>query len=339
MWGALTRQVLCVGAACMLGSAPARAQYLAEDVSRPALIDLSPQVYALPDDYVMENNARLDAPGSEGIDVKEPVGLGLIMPSVVDSWSLGTRSWRYISSSGYGMSLGNERSHAPAWSSSVRLAGVGVHRVSEQGSGPTGGWDYAMAVGALDDSPDIVSSGDVLYGPTAYDLSAKYMLNPSVSLASQAQGTSDLFAFGLGGEYGMHEWGSWVLGVSRARRLATHGWRYQLGYKVDVFSHWRFSWVNEQRGEGYSDLSSYHQDASLCGCVRNQWQLSVPMGRWGKLSSTYEQLDRAANEPERTVGLAQRFWYGSHLRVRLEANRNIVTGAYGLGARFSLPLD
>src|SRR3546814_15139755 len=62
------------------------------------------------------------------------------------------------------------------------------------------------------------------------------------------------------------------------------------------------------------------------------------MGRWGDISGTYEQLDATAGESRQTFGLAQQFWYSPHLRVRLEANRDIATGAYGLGVKFMLQL-
>lgn len=362
---------------CALGAASVQAQYRTGSGS---LMDLSAQVYAVPDvprggpvalphsglahppdsarsdettvrfgnralssllpqGYGADDYDGLERSGKERGGVAAPTGFRLAAPSVVDTWSLGARNWRYVSSSGYGVTLGNDLSRAPAWSRSVRLAGVGVHGMPGQGGDRAGGWEYAMAVGALDDSTDALASSDLTYGPTAYDALAKHALGPDLSLASQAQGTSDLFAFGLGGEYSMHDWGSWALGISRAQRSVESGWRYQLGYKVNVFRDWGLSWVNEQRGEGYSDLSSYGENALMCGCVRNQWQLSLPMGRWGKLSGTYEQLDRVADGPERTFGLAQGFWYGPHLKVRLEANGNIVTGAYGLGAKFSVPLN
>lgn len=293
----------------------------------------------VPDDYAAEYHDDLVGSVQAGAYGSAPAGFGLAVSSGVDAWSLGARNWRYISSSGYGVTLGNASSYAPAWSQSVRLAGVGIHRVPGLGREPGDGWAYAIAVGALDDSTDTLSSSDLAYGPAAYDAFAKHAINSNLTLASQAQGTSDLFALGLGGEYAMNDWGYWALGVSRAQGPTAEGWRYQLGYKVDVFSDWRLSWVYEQRGEGYSDLSSYRENALACGCVRNQWQLSLPMGRWGKLSGTYEQLDRAVQESERTFGLTQQFWYTPHLRVRLEANRNIVMGTYGLGAKFSVPLD
>src|SRR3546814_4063230 len=115
----------------------------------------------------------------------------------------------------------------------------------------------------------------------------------------------DLFAVGLGGRYSMSDWGSWVLGVSRAQQSLGNGWRYQLGYQVDVSTDVQLSWVNEQRGDGYSDLSGYGGVPAAGSSVRNQWQLSVPMGRWGDISGTYEQLDATAGESRQTFGLAQ----------------------------------
>src|SRR3546814_17231607 len=75
---------------------------------------------------------------------------------------------------------------------------------------------------------------------------------------------------GLGGRYSMSDWGSWVLGVSRAQQSLGNGWRYQLGYQVDVSTDVQLSWVNEQRGDGYSDLSGYGGVPAAGSSVRNQ---------------------------------------------------------------------
>ncbi len=366
-------------ALCGLGAPPVLAQQRAGPETAPALIGLSPQVYAVPDvpadvpvdpwgpeANVPPDGSSLAAAGpqgpvasfglmpggyaagvfggflwlgglDDGMDARDDARFSI--PSVADSWSLGARSWRYTSSAGYGVTLGNELAPAPSWSQPVRLAGVGVYR-SASGPRPVGGWRYAAAAGKLDDAASTISSGGLAYGPAAYDVSSEYTVAPGLSLASQAQGAPDLFALGLGGEYSMRDWGSWALGVSRAQQALGGGWRYQMGYEVDAPLGSRLSWINERRGAGYSDLSSYHEDPFACDCVRNRWGLSVPLGRWGRLSGTYERRARALDGlRQQTVGLAQRFSYGPRLKVRLEANGDVVTGAYGLGARFSLPID
>uniref|UniRef100_UPI00333F12B9 hypothetical protein n=1 Tax=Castellaniella defragrans TaxID=75697 RepID=UPI00333F12B9 len=330
-------------------------------------MDLSAQVYPVPDVSV---DVPVDPPVAEAVRPGRVTAFGLVpdqyaasfldgfywrgvaaastdsvagsrssIPGAADFWSLGARSWRYVSADGYGLTLGNEPARVPSWSRPVRLAGIGVYGTAPDDSRQSGGWNYAVAAGALDDPASTAASGGLAYGPAAYDVSFGYAVDPGLSLASQVQGAPDLLALGLGGEYAMGGWGSWALGVSRAQRSLANGWRYQLGYAVDVFSDLNLSWVNEQRGAGYADLSAYGEDPLACDCGRNQWQLSVPTGSWGQFSGTYEQRVGALAGRQRTVGLAQQFRYGPRLDVHLEANSNIVTGAYGLGARFSLPVD
>ncbi|MER1967567.1 hypothetical protein [Castellaniella sp. GW247-6E4] len=335
----------------------------------PALLDLSPQTYPVrpvPEDVPIDLSGTSGAGtgagrvasfglvpaayalrildglyGPDGAVDDDPAGrVDSAIPGVADIWSFGSRSWRYAGSAGYGLTLGNEPVRAPSWSRPTRLAGVGVYGGTPRGIRQAGGWTYAAAAGVLDEDPSsTVTSGGLAYGPAAYDVSSQYAVGPGLSLASQVQGMPELLALGLGGEYSAGGWGAVALGVARSRQSLGSGWRYQLGYKVDVFSDLGLSWVNEQRGAGYADLSTYREDPLACDCVRNQWRLSMPMGRWGRLSGTYEQRSRALDGLQRTVGLAQGFRYGPHLKVRLEANGNIATGAYGLGARFSVPID
>lgn len=265
-----------------------------------------------------------------------------LVPSIGDgaapSWSLGAQSWRYSGSAGHGIVIGNEATRAPAWGRSVRLAGISLHGRRMDGAAHARRWRYAAAAGKLDESSGKVASGGLEYGPPAYDVSSEYAVGPGLSLASQVQGMPELLALGLGGTYATEDWGSVALGVSRSRESMGSGWRYQMGYSVDVFSELELSWVNERRGAGYADLSSYRDDPFACDCIRNEWQLSVPLGAWGSLSGTYERRERALDGLEQRVGLAQGFQYGPRLRVRLEANGNMATGAYGLGARLSVPL-
>jgi hypothetical protein len=117
------------------------------------------------------------------------------------------------------------------------------------------------------------------------------------------------------------------------------GWRYQLGYQVDVLNDWNLSWTNTQRGSGYASLYNYAEGSAAESSVGNQWAVTVPMGRWGSLSGIYEQTTTAQGPTSSTLGLAQQFWYGPDLQVRLEANHNILTDDYGMGLNLSFPLN
>lgn len=294
----------------------------------------------VPERYSLEWASRAYWPDDGAADLRQAASpQGTLEGDALSSWSLGARSWRYAGSAGYGIAIGNEATRAPAWGRSVRLAGVSVHGRLPGSASDARRWRYAAAAGRLDESGGTVASGGLEYGPLAYDVSSEYAVGPGLSLASQVQGMPELLALGLGGTYTTEDWGSVALGVSRSQESLDSGWRYQMGYRFDVFSDLELSWVNERRGAGYVDLASYRQDPLACDCVRHEWQLSVPMGRWGSLSGTYERRRRAREGLEQSLGLAQGFQWGPHLEVRLEASGNIATGAYGLGARFAVPLD
>lgn len=263
----------------------------------------------------------------------------LAPPDSSSPLALGARNWRYASASGLDVTVGNAPTQSPLWSQPVRLAGVGIQG-APSGGWQNGAWQYATSVGALDTSgDDAINSGGLAYGPTASDSFIKYDAAPSLSLTSQVQWAPDLFTVGVGGQYGLGSLGSWILGVSKAQQSVGNGWRYQLGYQVDVLDDWKLSWTNTQRGSGYSDLSNYSAGPTSERSVSNQWGVKVPMGRWGDLSGTYDQVNTAQGPTSGTFGLAQQFWYGPDLQLRVEASHNIVTDDYGLGLKLSFPLN
>lgn len=252
-------------------------------------------------------------------------------------WTLGTDNWRYTGVAGLGVTLGSGLSQAPAWSTPVRLTGVGLNWDPDAGAS-SNAWQYAMSVGAIDETPETATQGGLTYGPAASTSVLRYVVAPDVAVNTQAQWASGLSNVGLGGMYSLHNWGAWDLGISRAESTGQSGWGYQLGYSVDVFRDLRLSWVNQQRGAGYTDLSLL-QSPLVGASQRNQWQATVPLGRWGDLTGTYAQLDDATGMVQQTVGVSQQFWYDPHVQVSVQANRDIVSGNYDLGVTFSLPID
>jgi|GEM_PF-1241108 len=376
---------------CGAGLAPARAWQAADP--DPALIDLAPQRYAVPDvprdvpsDVAPDEAGHEDCfvpggsePRASG-EVEEcvrlrgfvafddpmagygyrpdgtrlrwfggaadaaagpggPDGLGPLASGGLDSWSLGARNWRYRSSAGYRVTLGNTSTGAPGWGRSVRLAGVGLSRSVPSGRLRAGSWDYAVAAGALDGPAGrAAAAGDLAYGPMAFDANARYAVAGDLTLGSRLQSARDLTALGLGGDYAMGDTGAWRFGVSGSRQPLAEGWRRQLGYTLGLVPGWDLSWMNARQGPGYADLATVGGDAG-CDCVSNQWQLDLAAGRWGSFSGSFERRLDAAGALDERVGLVHGFRYGPYLRVRLETNRNLTSGDYGLGARLSLPLD
>ncbi|MFC4297707.1 hypothetical protein ACFO0J_06605 [Castellaniella hirudinis] len=374
----MNRIVRLLAASALLGAAgpvPAQAWQPAD----PALIDLAPQRYAVPD---VPRDIASDVPPDAGVGASDPDpspgmrydlllldgsamvgygyrpdgtrlrwfggpadavagpgGLGPLASGGLDTWSLGAHNWRYRSSAGYRVTLGNTGSGAPDWGRSVRLAGVGVSRSVPSGRLQAGSWDYAVAAGALDGTAGrAAAAGDLAYGPMGVDAATRYALDRDLTLGSRLQSAQDMTALGLGGEYAMGGAGAWQFGASRSRQALAEGWRRHLGYTLGLVPGLDLSWVNARQGPGYADLATYGGDAG-CDCVSNQWQIDWAAGRWGSISGSFERRVDAGGGLDERVGLTHGFRYGPYLRVRLETNRNLSSGDYGLGARFSLPLD
>ena len=346
-----------------VGLAPARAwQSGARD---PALIDLAPQSYPVPD---VPRDIPSDAPppdAGSGLlyhdlslaslagDPLDGTGLrwfgDLATPSPrqewaplastgLDTWTLGTRNWRYDSTAGYGLTLGNTAAGTPAGGRAVRLAGVGLSRTRTPGRLAAGQWDYAVAAGAVDGAPSATPvEGGLAYGPMALDATTRYAPADQFTLASRVQSTQGLTALGLGGDYAMGDVGVWRFGVSGSRSPENQGWRRRLAYTVDLSPNLGLTWINAQQGAGYTDLAAYAGDAG-CDCISNQWQLDLAAGQWGAISGSFERRVDLAGSLDERVGLRHGFRYGPYLRVQLETNRDLISGDYGVGARISLPL-
>ncbi|PLC53083.1 hypothetical protein CR155_14890 [Pollutimonas nitritireducens] len=252
-----------------------------------------------------------------------------------DSWTLGTSNWRYTGEHGLGVSLGNNEIEVPAWGNTARMGGISVSQSSQVGS-DSQRWQYAMSVGALDYSSQ--PQGDLDYGPTASNTVLRYQINPQITLESQLEAAPDLIATGVGGRYATDNWGAWSAGVAKASYGMHGGWRYQTAYEVDVLDTVQLSWLRERHTMGFADLSRYADGVSVGG-IRQQVSASVPMGRWGDVAGTYESARSSLGDTQRSFGLTQQFWYSPNLRIGLKAERQLVSGDYDVGIRFSVPIN
>jgi len=254
-------------------------------------------------------------------------------------WTFGASNWRYADAQGLSVTLGNEEIAAPAWGNSARLGGISVSQSSLVSAGDAHAWQYTMAVGALDYS---TGQEDLNYGPKAGNTVVRYGLSPAFTLESQLELAPNLMTSGIGGQY-QTDWGAWSAGVARASQGLYKGWRYQASYSVDLADTLRLSWLNERHTEGFADLSRYQNGAAAPGAaapggIRQRWTATVPMGRWGDVSGTYESARTSLGEQQRSFGFTQQFWYSPNLRVGLRAEREVVSGDYDIGIRFSVPI-
>lgn len=252
-----------------------------------------------------------------------------------DPWTFGASNWRYAGEQGLGVSLGNNEIAVPTWGNAARMGGISVSQSSQAGS-DSQRWQYAMSVGALDYSAS-QPQGDLIYGPTASNTVLRYQINPQVTLESQLETAPDLITTGVGGRY-VNEWGAWSAGIAKANYGMHQGWRYQAAYEVDVLEDLQLSWLSERHTTGFTDLSRY-ADGISTGGVRQQVSASVPLGRWGDVVGRYESSQPLVGDAQRSFGLTQQFWYSPNLRVGLTAERQLVSGDYDVGIRFSVPIN
>jgi hypothetical protein len=255
-----------------------------------------------------------------------------------DAWTLGASNWRYAGEQGLGITLGSNEIAVPAWGSSTRMGGISISQSSFADTGDSGAWRYSMAVGALDYSAS-QAQGDLNYGPTASNTVLSYRMSPQFVLESQLEVAPDLVTTGIGGRYKTRGWGAWSAGVARASAGVQTGWRYQAAYEVDVLEDLKLSWVNESHSAGFADLSRYQDVSTSVGGIRQRVTATVPMGRWGDLGGMYESSRSSVGDIQRSFGLTQQFWYSPNLRIGLQAERQLVTGDYDVGIRFSVPIN
>ncbi len=287
------------------------------------------------------NDAAISAPGlrgTRGWRRTPPLRSSWLKTPSRDPWTFGANNWRYSAEQGLDVTLGNDEIAVPSWGNAARLGGISISQSSLVTSPESQTWQYSLSVGALDNSTGLVQ-GDLDYGPTAGSTVLRYGLSPDVTLESQLELAPGLMTSGVGGRYASRRWGAWSAGVARATHGLREGWRYQAAYEVDLLDDLQLSWVNEKHTGGFADLSRYQNAADSVAGVRQQWLATVDLGRWGDLSGMYENHRSSVGDVRRSFGLTQQFWYSPNLRIGLRAEREVVSGDYDVGLRFSVPIN
>jgi len=251
-------------------------------------------------------------------------------------WSVGVSSWSFTGTDGPAISIGSQSVGMPDWARGAKLGGVNVADSSLSGPDVDHIWNYSVAVGAIDGAPT-ASQGDLAYGAGAGYAMLGYGLTPDIKLQSQMEVAPSLVSTGLGGTI-QTDWGAWTAGVSRATGGLYKGWRYQAGYSVTIAEDIRLGWLNESSTAGYSDLSTYESGPAAGSATRHKLSATIPASRWGTISGSFETINPASGDPVRSFGLTQQFWYSPNLQIGLDAKREIVSGDYDVGIRFSVPV-
>jgi len=255
-----------------------------------------------------------------------------------DAWKLGAENWRYTGSDGTDLTLGSYSPRSFVWGGGARLGGVALTRSLSDGVVAEDRWQYGLVLGALNYTDAAASSGALAYGAGASDAVLRYGVSPDLTLETQVQWAPDMVTAGLGGLYST-SWGAWRVGVAKATRDLHDGWRYRVGYDVSLIEDIKLSWLTEQRSGGFSDLGNYNVFAVDSGQTRNVVSTSIPLGRWGTVRGSYEQVDSQAAPLKQQFMISQQFWYSPNLRVSLSAQREQISGNYGLGLEFALPIQ
>lgn len=254
-----------------------------------------------------------------------------------DAWQLGADNWRYRGRDGTDLTLGSYSPRSAVWGGGARLGGIAVTRSLTDGAVPEDRWQYGLVLGALNYTDAAASSGALTYGTGASDAVVRYGVSPDLTVETQMQWAPDMVTAGMGGLYST-SWGAWRAGVAKATHDLHDGWRYRVGYDVSLLDDIKLSWLTEQRSGGFTDLSRYSGFAADAGRKRNLVSTSIPVGRWGTLRGSFEQVASQADMLKQQFMLSQQFWYSPHLRVSLSAQRERLSGNYGLGLELAVPM-
>jgi hypothetical protein len=254
---------------------------------------------------------------------------------------LGDRTLTYRSVEGPSLSVGSVTPFTPAWSSAAPIGGVQLSNLTAASDAtvPEGKLGYSSVWGRINNTDSASTAGGVAYGPPAGSSSLRYGLTPDLTLEGQVQSAPALTSTGLGTTYSLGRWGRVQGGATQSRFDASAGWRYQLGYNVDVFDTVTLGYANELTSSGYGDLSTYEDGATSSRQVRSTFSAGLPVSGWGQISGTYSGLrDTSGEVLERRYGVSQSMMLSPNVRFAVGADHDVVSGDYALNMQLSMPI-
>lgn len=257
-------------------------------------------------------------------------------PGAMTQWRLGERNWGYAADNGFAMRVGNAEIGSSVLAGTATLGGLHIRQSALAQPGDAKSWTVSMAFGALDYSSG-TDGGDLAYGPTAANTVINYGLNEQLALESGVQVAPDLVTTSLGGRFDTRHFGQLRAGVAHGSQADQQGWRYQAAYDVQLADDLNLSVLNEWNNPGFADLGHY-RDGVAPG-IRQHWKATIPTQRWGDISGTYESFRPSTGSATQRFGFSQQFWYSPNLRIGLQAQREVDSGDYDIGIRFSVPIN
>lgn len=251
-------------------------------------------------------------------------------------WRLGERNWNYATENGLALRLGSTDVGSSVLAGTATLGGVHIRQSALAQPGDAKDWNFSLAFGALDYSGD-AGKGDLSYGPAAANTVIHYGLSDNLALESAVQVAPDLVTTSLGGRFDTGYFGQLRAGVAHGSQADQKGWRYQAAYNVQLADELHLTVRNEWDAPGFADLGHYR--GGVAPGVRRHWTATIPTQRWGDISGTYETFRPDAGSATERFGFSQQFWYSPNLRIGLQAQREVDSGDYDIGIRFSVPIN
>lgn len=250
----------------------------------------------------------------------------------------GMARWVYRGAEGPDLAFGALPGSGLKLSGSAPIAGVRLQSGRMDGVLAPGAVGYSSALGWLDYSAWNAGSGAVQYGVSAGQTAVRYGWQNDLTLEGQVQTAAKMRNVGLGGVYSLGEWGRLRAGAAHSRYERVEGSRYNLGYVVNVYDWLEVGYRAEYAMSGYSDLSRYASGPLAQPRMQGTLETGVPLANWGTISGTYSDV-RYGNTTVQRMGIAHSLALRRNVQLKWEADRDIVSGDYGMRLNLSLPVN
>ena len=188
----------------------------------------------------------------------------------------------------------------------------------------------------IPDSP--APPGARLYGAPAGSGSLRYGLTPQLTLESQVQSAPSWNTLGWGTTYSAGSAGTFQAGATQRFLEAADAWRYRLSYSVDL-NEIKLGYELERISAGFGDLSSYGSGGISNRQIRRAFSAGMPLGHASILSGTYTELREKSALAQQRLGFEQSVKLAHDVRFALGADRDVLTGDYGMRLNLSIPVD
>lgn len=233
--------------------------------------------------------------------------------------------------------LGNNTPKLVSGLSTVPLGGVSLADQIERGRMVTGTirWQYGAAVGMVDKNK---KAEDLHYGTGAARAWVDVRLSSRLSVDGLYQRAINYEQFGVGGRYDFNRLGVWAVNLTQSQHQAEQGWRYQGRYEVGLGSSIDVALSSETYSGEFSNLLQSQTNGRTAPQSTHAVDVYWDTGRWGKFGANYASALPKLGEKKHEFGLSQQFWYSPNLRIDLDAQRQMQSGDYNVGLRFSLPI-